>query len=494
MDLRVTKAIPAQEERTVFRPVTRLLAASLILALLLGVSPTSVVLAAAPRNDGFDAAATIPALPFSGSVDNTDATIEPGEPFVCVGQGQTVWWTFTAPTDAVLRVDTAGSNRSDVNVLVFQASGPTISGLSFVTCAVLSGSTSFTAQAGATYYFQVGTVFGGPGTVSLNVSEVPPPTNDDFASAAVVGALPYSMTVDATAATLEPGEPMPPCGGGSQTTWFSFTPAVSATYVARSAGAFSSRLGVYTGSTLDALELVTCHDSPQNLAFQAAAGTTYFLQTLSGGSVTLQVEIAPPPVASFSAPSDISVFETADFQDFSSDPAGLGIATRAWDFGDGTTAGNTCCTNHRYATDGDYVVTLVVTTPDGRTASATRPVSVRTHDIAVTKFSVPTSAASGQTRQLTVGLKNTRYPETVNVALYRSLPGFFGWEQVGSTTIAVPILAGGRTTPVSFSYTFTNADAAVGKVSFKAIATIIGARDPLPADNEAISTPTKVTR
>ena len=43
---------------------------------------------------------------------------------------------------------------------------------------------------------------------------------------------------------------------------------------------------------------------------------------------------------------------------------------------------------------------------------------------------------------------------------------------------------GNRTTPVDFFYTFTQADAAVGKVSFKAIVDLMEARDALPADNE----------
>src|SRR2546430_15799825 len=34
----------------------------------------------------------------------------------------------------------------------------------------------------------------------------------------------------------------------------------------------------------------------------------------------------------------------------------------------------------------------------------------------------------------------------------------------------------------------------VGKVTFKAVANILGARDALPADNEAVAAPTKVSR
>lgn len=51
---------------------------------------------------------------------------------------------------------------------------------------------------------------------------------------------------------------------------------------------------------------------------------------------------------------------------------------------------------------------------------------------------------------------------------------------------------GSQTTDFKFSYTFTSNDAAFGKFSFQAVATIVGARDALPADNTATALPTKV--
>jgi hypothetical protein len=51
-----------------------------------------------------------------------------------------------------------------------------------------------------------------------------------------------------------------------------------------------------------------------------------------------------------------------------------------------------------------------------------------------------------------------------------------------------------RPTSLSFSYTFTRNDASIGKVTFKAIATIVDARDGFPADNEVVAPLTKVTK
>ena len=130
---------------------------------------------------------------------------------------------------------------------------------------------------------------------------------------------------------------------------------------------------------------------------------------------------------------------------------------------------------------------LTVGTSDGRGASTTQILHVRTHDVAISKLSVPQSAASGQTRSITVGVTDSRYPENVQVQLFKNDA------LVGTLTQQVPVRGANRTTSFSFNYTFTSDDAALGKVTFRAVATIAGPRDALPSDNTAIALPTKVT-
>lgn len=65
---------------------------------------------------------------------------------------------------------------------------------------------------------------------------------------------------------------------------------------------------------------------------------------------------------------------------------------------------------------------------------------------------------------------------------------------VGTLNQQVPVRPSNRTISFKFSYTFTKDDATMGKVTFRAVATIMDARDALPADNEAIASPTKVNR
>ena len=180
-----------------------------------------------------------------------------------------------------------------------------------------------------------------------------------------------------------------------------------------------------------------------------------------------------------------------EFCDWSSDPVNLGFAEFLWDFGDGvTTTGN--CGYHRYTTDGDYTVWHNVQTSDGRTDpdGVTKTVAVRTHDVAAVRVAAPKSASAGQTRSITVYIKNKRYPERVEIQLYKSVPGGFEW--VATTNQNIPVRGGNRTTAVNFSYTFIQGDADIGKVTFKAVVNLIDARDALPGDNEAISPPTKV--
>jgi PKD domain-containing protein len=234
------------------------------------------------------------------------------------------------------------------------------------------------------------------------------------------------------------------------------------------------------------------------LTFRATAGTTYHIQVGRGGAfggtiqMSFRLDVTPPPLANFGlSPFDPSVFDSVQFFSFSFDPVGIGIQTVTWSFGDGSTDTG-FNVFHRYAADGDYTVKLTVTTFDGRTGANSQVVHVKTHDVTITRFVAPSSATAGQTRPLSVDLSNTRYTETVQVQLLKSVPGSFGsFQLVGTLTHEVPA-SRNKVTSFDFNYTFTAADGAIGKVTFEAVAAIVSARDALSADNTAISEPTRV--
>lgn len=89
------------------------------------------------------------------------------------------------------------------------------------------------------------------------------------------------------------------------------------------------------------------------------------------------MEVAPePPVASFTFHPEAPKVDEAVTLDASAshDPDGY-IVSYAWDFGD-ETLGDGVTTDHAYASDGTYTVTLTVTDDDGLTNAATAEITV----------------------------------------------------------------------------------------------------------------------
>jgi PKD repeat protein len=75
-----------------------------------------------------------------------------------------------------------------------------------------------------------------------------------------------------------------------------------------------------------------------------------------------------------------STGDTVQLFDRSEDPLCVGIAWRAWDFGDGATSVG-LAPSHRYALPGDYEVTLTLATFDGRVGRETQRVSVSERNV-----------------------------------------------------------------------------------------------------------------
>jgi PKD repeat protein len=463
-----------------------------IIAFAIGLVAAPAALAA-PANDDFAAATPLTALPFTDVVDTTDATLEPGEPSSCHPADDSVWYSLAPAADATIRADAAGSS-SIPQVAVYRQDSSGLSGLTFLGCDSFGfGPAVVEVQAGSTYYLRASTLFGEGGALELNGDELTPPANDDFADATTIESLPFSDVPDLLAAGAQPGEPGTCVGPGAATVWYAFTPTVTDSYAADRTGGFGP-IAVHRGDSLASLEEVACA-SFSTAVFRGEAGRTYHLQVGAGfpgmPSGQLSLRVAPPATASFfHYPSDPSAFDTVQFHDTSFDVAQ--IASRLWGFGDGASATG-CCPSHRYAADGEYEAELAITTRDGRSATTSATVSVKTHDVAIARLSVPKSARVGQVRQLGVDVANTRYTETVEVTLLRSVPGG-GFERVGQVTQDVPARAKGRMTSFDIAYTIAPDDATLGKVSFQAVATILGARDANSADNTITALPTKVTR
>lgn len=476
------------------------------LAVVVGIAALLVpgtAAAAPPPNDNFGSATVIDqsALPFSQSLAIDEATTEVGESSQCYwGNSQTVWYSFTPSVSGQYRLTRSGTFYYQF-AAVWQQTGSSIGDLSPLGCVTWwysSSALTFSASAGTTYYIQTGSNFFSSGSNQISLVHIAPPSNDDFANAETIAGLSFSDVSDTTAGTTESGEPNPSCNFTGQqpagSIWYRYTPSSDGWVSASTFGSYVQTIvAAYTGDSLGSLTERACRTGGRTtLAVQAGQTYSFLVGGLWGGKgpVAFQLDVAPNPVPNFGRSiGDPSVYDTIQFYNFAYDPGDVGISSYEWSFGDGASSTDPAPT-HRYATDGTYTVALTVRTPDGRSATSEQVVPVATHDVAIAKMTVPQSASVGQTRSLVVGLQNRRYAETVRVDLYRSTAS--GFVYFASSTQAVPVRAGNRTTDFAFNYTFTSDDAALGKVNFKAIATIVSARDALLTNNEAISLPTKV--
>lgn len=320
----------------------------------------------------------------------------------------------------------------------------------------------------------------------------PPPLHDNFNRAKTISTLPFLESINITYATRQSREPQPSCTQGAplnQTVWYKFTPSTTNTFILRAATE-DTFVGIYTGNSLSGLSQQYCFaEYIYSAPIQLTGGTTYYFQAggLYSNSSYLYFALDPlpaPTVYISYGPYEPSSFDTLYFWGGVSDPSNQGIRQWLWNFGDGTTATDPY-PQHRYPADGNYTVTLSVITDDGRTGTASQVIAVKTHDVTIKKLARPKSARVGQTRKIIVSVSPGRYPENVEVQLYKSVPG--GFNYVGFLRQYVDTKPNGQATDFYLGYTFTPEDGQVGKVIFRAVANIEGYRDAFPADNEFIS-------
>jgi hypothetical protein len=138
--------------------------------------PAAAHAATAPPNDGFAHATAITSLPYSTIEDTSEATWASSDPTGCTNSGS-VWFRFTPSSDMQIATNTAGSDY-DATVSVWTG---TSRSLSMVACSpgYGQGRTVFSATAGTTYYFLVGSCCAdggnGGGNLQLSVRQVFPP-------------------------------------------------------------------------------------------------------------------------------------------------------------------------------------------------------------------------------------------------------------------------------------------------------------------------------
>jgi PKD repeat protein len=360
-----------------------------------------------------------------------------------------VWYTYTPADDAAV-------TATLVDGVVGVFTGTSIDDLVRVACSQ-PGTTPLTVQlAGDTaYYFAVSDRNFVGGVVTFNLTDAPSPVADfHFYPWNPTSLSPTSFTDD----SFDPG-----------------------------GRTFASRLWDF-GDGTSASGCCPSHQFAADGDYTVTLTVTTTDGRTDSASIVVPVRTPiPSPVADFHYdPLDPNRVSTISFTDDSIDPAGQTFVSTLWYFGDGTSASG-CCPTHQYAEDGDYAVTLTVTTTDGRTDNRTRIVSVRTHDVAIVSVDVPKVGVVGSTKTVSVYVASGDYTENVQVYLLRSVPG--GFETVNLQTQTIPA---STTAAFRFAYTFTSSDASLGTIAFQAHAVITDQVDPIPVDNVLTSANVKV--
>ncbi|MFI9382260.1 PKD domain-containing protein [Kutzneria sp. NPDC052558] len=479
----------------------RITAVAVVAVVLAVLAPGLAHAATPPANDDFDHPTTISALPYTVQEDTSGATKAADDPYWCQSSDVvgTVWFQYTATEDGLVRATSAGSDRSMI-LSAFTGLRGDLRAVDNSCGTGVNAKMTIRVTAGTTYYFMVAGYDVPGGALSFAVDRIPPAANDNFADAQPLATLPQTLQPDLSTASYEADEPTSTGCYESRavpSVWYSYRTDGPATSITAKIEGYTAVVSVYSGDSLPELKQLACTSNyGQPTVFRANPGVTYHIRVTGApydAYPPLKLTVAEAPALDPQlniSPSFPTVFDNVSFSTSSWNSIDQPL-TAAWDFGDGTTApAGTASVSHHYAVDGDYTVTVHASSPDGRTVTKTTTVTVNTHDVGITKFDVPSTARDGQQKSITVHVANTRYPEQATVVLYKSGDPY--WVEVGRLTLNVPARAKG-TVAFPFAYTFTSDDAAVGKVSFRAVVQLpYPERDARAADNEVIAIATTV--
>lgn len=248
----------------------------------------------APANDAFSDAIAL--APEGGAIagHNQLASLEAGEPTPC-GLRKSVWYAWTPARSGSAIVETTAGTSFDTVVAAF--TGPRADALALLACndnaaaGTTLSSLRFPVTAGTTVRVAVGG-FNGPDEGAFTLDARIAPANDAASDALALpaDALSTTTTGTITGATEDPGEPRP-CGMGSATVWYAWTPSLigTGTIETLAGTGFDSAVAVYAGKVHASMLLACGADATSPLAraaFAVTKGTTYLVQVSGTGSAT----------------------------------------------------------------------------------------------------------------------------------------------------------------------------------------------------------------
>ncbi len=241
----------------------------------------------APLNDDFEDAFSVSNSYFVLSGSNVIGSSEAGEPSHDVeASGKSIWWNWTAVEGGFTEISTEGSDFSTV-IVIYE--GDTLDTLQLVaknrdeSPSNNGAFVGFDAAAGTTYRIVVDGLESESGNVSLSLGQSV--INDDFSSALEIGGINFRTTSENIAASREISEPEHIKNAfGSKSVWWKWTAPLSGnvTVSTSASNSFDTILAVYTGESLEDLQLVSSNDDDDRtgvwtsvLTFYAQEGSEY---------------------------------------------------------------------------------------------------------------------------------------------------------------------------------------------------------------------------
>ncbi len=284
-----------------------------------------------PANDDFANRFPLIGFPLTTTGSNVNATAENREDAgrADVPGGQSVWWDWTSPTNGVVAISTSGST---FNTTLGVYTGTALDALKEVRSndnysnqpgADQTSQVTFTATLGTHYLIVVDGYYSDSGSIKLSLFPGDPPLNDNFADRFPLTGFFAKVKASNVNATRESelGESLltftntvtgnVDVSSAGYSVWWTWTaPTNGQVKLFTSDIAFDTRLGVFTGKSVDQLQYVASNDSRGGtpfdysswVSFPAVAGTTYQIEVdgnLYGGhsgSFTLNLLLERPPL------------------------------------------------------------------------------------------------------------------------------------------------------------------------------------------------------
>lgn len=153
-----------------------------VISFVLGFMLTETMAFAKPLpNDDFNKATVITQLPFTDTINTSEARTGRNDPD-CVGQGPTVWYSFTPSENMLIEATTFGSDYDTTLSAYILDNGQLIQIVCIDDCFSLQSEIIIDVFAAQTVFFMVGSFLSGSGgNLVFDVNVAPPPLQIDLA-------------------------------------------------------------------------------------------------------------------------------------------------------------------------------------------------------------------------------------------------------------------------------------------------------------------------